>query len=446
MTERLVVVGGVAAGMSAASKARRMNRSMEIVVYEKSGYVSYGSCGFPYFIKGEIPDINHVIVRTPEQFAQAGIEVHIRHEVQSVNPTERTVTVKNLDSGETFTGHWDKLLLTTGAVAVKPPIPGIELPGIFSLRTVEDALAIKNWIAEKKPKRGVVVGGGYIGLEMAEALAANGIEVTVFEMLPQVMPNMDTDMAEHVLSELKKQNVTVHLNHAVEKFEGSGQVETVISGDVREPAEIVIFSVGVRSNNVLAESAGVVLGPTDAIAVDDHQRTNVPNIWAAGDVAEAHHLVSDSPAFIPLGTTANKQGRVAGTNIGGGDAAFPGIVGTAVVKVFDLHAARTGLTERQAQELGHDVATATIKASARAHYMPEHPPVHVKLIFRKHDHKLLGAQMVGTEGVAKRIDVVAAALHAGWTTFDLGKLDLSYAPPFAPVWDPILVAANIANK
>jgi len=446
MAERLVVIGGVAAGMSAASKARRMKRDMEIVVYEKSGYVSYGSCGFPYFIKGEIPDINHVVVRTPEQFAQAGIEVHVHHEVQAVNPIEHTVTVKNLDTGTTFTDQWDKLLLTTGAVAVKPPIPGIELPGIFSLRTVEDALAIKTWIAEKQPKRGVVVGGGYIGLEMAEALAANGIEVSVFEMLPQVMPNMDADMAEHVLAELKKQNVTVHLNHAVEKFEGRGQVETVVSGDVREAADIVIFSVGVRSNNVLAESAGVILGPTGAIAVDDRQRTNVPGIWAAGDVAEAHHLVTDSPAFIPLGTTANKQGRVAGTNIAGGDAAFPGIVGTAVVKVFDLHAARTGLTERQARELGYDVGTATIKAGARAHYMPIHPPVHVKLIFRKGDQKLLGAQMVGTEGVAKRIDVVAAALHAGWTTFDLGKLDLSYAPPFAPVWDPILVAANIANK
>lgn len=446
MSERLIVIGGVAAGMSAASKARRMDKTMEIVVYEKSGYVSYGACGLPYFIKGEIPNINDVIVRTPEQFAKQGIEVHIHHEVTAIDSDTHTVTVKNLDTGEVFTDRWDKLLLSAGAVGVKPPIPGIDLPGIFGLRTVEDAIAIKNWIVEEKPKKGVIVGGGYIGLEMAEALAAHGVEVSLFEMLPQVVPNMDADMADHVRAELEKQGVTVYLEHPVEKFEGTDRVTAVLSGEVQAEADIVIVSIGVRSNNVLAVGAGIAVGPTGAIAVDDHQRTNVPNIWAAGDVAEAHHWVSNAPAFIPLGTTANKQGRVAGTNIGGGDATFGGIVGTAVVKVFDLEVARTGLSEREAAQLGFDFDTVTVKSMARAHYMPVHPPVHVKLIFEKGTQKLLGAQMVGEEGVSKRIDVPAAALHAGWTTFDLAKLDLSYAPPFAPVWDPILVATNIANR
>ncbi len=446
MGERLIVIGGVAAGMSAAAKARRVNKDLDIVVYEKSGYVSYGSCGFPYFIKGEIPRIDDLIVRTPEQFAKQGIEAHVHHEVLSIDTVVRSVRVRNVETGEEFTDQWDKLILTTGGVAARPPIPGLDLAGIFTLRTPEDALAVRAWIEERRPKRGVIVGAGYIGLEMAEALAANGIKVTVVEMLPQVMPNMDPDMAQLVQEELLRQGVELYLEHPVQAFEGKERVEQVLAGDAAFPADIVIFSVGVKPNVTLAKEAGIALGPTGAVAVDDHQRTNVPQVWAAGDVAEAHHLVTGKPAYIPLGTTANKQGRVAGTNAAGGDAVFAGIVGTAVAKVFDLQVARTGLSLRQAREEGFDVASVNIKASSRAHYMPGHKPIHVKLIFEKGTHRLLGAQMVGAEGVAKRIDVLAAALHAGWTTYDLAKLDLSYAPPFAPVWDPILIAANVANK
>ncbi|NPA90336.1 MAG: CoA-disulfide reductase [Chloroflexi bacterium] len=446
MSERLIVIGGVAAGMSAAAKARRMNKDMDIVVYEKSGYVSYGSCGFPYFIKGEIPRIEDLIVRTPEQFAKQGIEAHVHHEVLFIDTVVKSVRVRNLETGEEFTDQWDKLILTTGGVAAKPPIPGLDLDGIFTLRTPEDALAVRSWLEEVKPQRGVIVGAGYIGLEMAEALAAHGIQVTVVEMLPQVMPNMDPDMAQLVQEELERQGVDLQLEHPVEAFEGQGRVAHVVAGGTTFPADIVIFSVGVKPNVKLAQEAGIALGPTGAVAVDDHQRTNVPNVWAAGDVAEALHLVTGKPAYIPLGTTANKQGRVAGTNAAGGDAVFAGIVGTAVAKVFDLQVARTGLSERQARDEGFDVASVRITASSRAHYMPGHRPIHVKLIFERGSHRLLGAQMVGEEGVSKRIDVLAAALHAGWTTYDVAKLDLSYAPPFAPVWDPILIAANVANK
>jgi NADPH-dependent 2,4-dienoyl-CoA reductase/sulfur reductase-like enzyme len=366
--------------------------------------------------------------------------------VLSIDPQAQTVQVLDRAAGQEFTDRWDKLVFTAGAAALRPPIPGLDLPGIFTLRNVEDAVAIKQWLAEKRPKRAVIVGGGYIGLEMAEALAEHAIQVTVVEMLPQVMANMDADLAEHVANELRQQEVDLRLEHAVEAFEGNGQVQQVIAAGQPFPAEVVIFSVGARANVPLAKAAGIAVGLTGAVAVDTHQRTNIENIWAAGDVAEAPNLITGKPTYVPLGTTANKQGRVAGANAGGGQAIFRGIVGTAAVKVFNVHAARTGLTERQAREEGFDADSVTIKAPARAHYMPVHPPIHTKLVFEKGSQRLLGGQMVGVEGVAKRIDVVAAALHAGWTTYELAELDLSYAPPFAPVWDPVLVAANVANK
>lgn len=446
MSKRLIIVGGVAAGMSAASKARRLDKELEIVVYEQSSYVSYGSCGFPYFLKGEIPRIEDVIVRTPQDFAKQGIQAYVQHQVVKIDPTEQTVRVRDLKTQTEFTNPWDSLILTTGGVAVKPPIPGLDLPGIFTLRTVEDAVAIQSWLAQKQPKRAVIVGGGYIGLEMAEALAARGLHLTLVEALPQVMPNMDLDMAGYVQQELERQQVELQLEHPVTAFEGQNRVEAVVAGGQTFPTELVIFSVGLKPGVALARQAGLTLGPTGAVAVDDHQRTSQPNIYAAGDVAEAHHLITGKPAYVPLGTTANKQGRVAGANAAGGNDRFAGIVGTAVVKVFDLEAARTGLSERQAQVEGFEVETAVVTSAAQAHYMPGHTPIHVKLVFERGSQRLLGAQMVGRSGVAKRIDVIASALQAGWTTYDLADLDLSYAPPFAPVWDPILVAANVANR
>lgn len=446
MGERLIVVGGVAAGMSAASKAQRTRKDLEIVVYEQSGFVAYGSCGFPYFIKGEIPRVEDVVARTPAQFAKQGVQAMVHHQVLAVDPAARTLRVRNLATSEEFSDRWDRLILTTGGTAARPPLPGMDLPGIFTLRTVEDAVAIRQWLTERRPRRGVIVGGGYIGLEMAEALSAHGVRLDVVEMLPQVLPNMDAEMAAHVQEELVRQGVTLHLERAVQAFEGRDRVQAVVAGGERSPAEIVIFSIGVRPSVALARQAGIALGSTGAVAVDDHQRTNAPNVWAAGDVAEARHLITGRPAYVPLGTTANKQGKVAGTNAAGGDEIFAGIVGTAVVKVFDLHAAQTGLTEKLAREGGSDVAAVTITANSRASYMPGKSPIHVKLVFERGSQKLLGAQIVGREGVAKRIDTVAAALQAGWTTHDLAALDMAYAPPFSPAWDPLLVAANAAGR
>jgi NADPH-dependent 2,4-dienoyl-CoA reductase/sulfur reductase-like enzyme len=446
MGKRVVIVGGGAAGMSAAAKARRMDSSLEIVVYERSGYVSYGACGFPYAIKGEIARVEDVVVRTPAQFAKQGIQAFVRHEVLAVDTAARTVRVRNRDSGAEFTEYWDELLLTAGGTPVRPPLPGLELPGVFALRSVEDALAIRGWVEERQPARGVIVGGGYIGLELAEALAARGVALTLVERLPQVIPTLDPELAAHVQAELERQGVDVRLGRTVEALAGDERVREAVVAGQRIPADIVILAVGVRPGVELARAAGVALGPTGAIAVDDHQRTSAPHIWAAGDVAEAHHRVTGRPAWVPLGTTANKQGKVAGENLGGGDARFGGIVGTAVVKVFELEAASSGLSEARARAEGFAVQTVSATANSRAHYMPGHQEIHVKLVYEEGTRRLLGGQLVGREGVAKRIDTIAAALHGGWSVDELAELDLAYAPPFSPVWDPILVAANLARR
>jgi NADPH-dependent 2,4-dienoyl-CoA reductase/sulfur reductase-like enzyme len=448
MTERLIIIGGVAAGMSAASKARRNDQNISITVYERSGYVSYGACGFPYHIKGDIPNLMDVVIRTPQDFRKQNILAHVRHDVLEIDPQAQTVRIEDRETGREFTDSWDKLILTTGNEPARPPIPGLDQAGIFTLRNVEDTRNITRWLdaEEGDPVHGVIIGGGFIGLEMAEALAARGVKLTMIEMLPQVMPNMDADMASHIAAELTRQGVDLRLGYRVEAFEGEGRVQAVIANGERFPADVVIFSVGARPNIVLAKQIGVELGPTGAIAVNDRQGTNRPNVWAAGDVSEARHVVTGKPAYVPLGSTANKQGRVAGDNAAGGNATFGGIAGAAVVKVFDLHAARTGLSEKQARDEGFDVETVSVKSASKAHYMPGHCPIYVKLIFEKGSQRLLGGQLVGREGVSKRIDVITAGLYAGWTTYDLGQLDLSYAPPFAPVWDPILVATNVANR
>lgn len=469
MAERLIIIGGVAAGMSAAAKARRTNPDLEIVVYEKSGYVSYGACGFPYFIKGDVPRLADLIARTPEQMAAQGVVVHVGHEVMAIDPAQRTVRVMDHENGRLLTDHWDKLIITTGASVNRPPIPGANLPGVFTLRTVEDAVAIRRWLVGNKPKHGVIVGAGYIGLEMAEALHAHGTAVTIVEMADQVMPGLDADMAALVQAELQAHGVQICLQQPVRSFVGPTlvrelvrEVAAKVQGDgeengrlrIREvltqgsilAADVVIFGAGGRPNVALAQAAGIRLGQTGAIAVDECQRTNLPDIFAAGAAAESQHLMLNKPVYWPLAAPANKQGRVAGTNAAGGQAISEAVVGTAVVKTFDLAIAVTGLTEKQAHSAGLDATSVTIEASSRAHYMPGQAPIHLKLVYEKGTERILGAQMVGKDGVAQRIDVIAAALRAKWTLEDLAGLDLSYAPPFAPVWDPILVAANVARK
>lgn len=444
--ERVIIIGGGAAGMSAAAKARRSNPNLELVAYERSGYVSYGACGLPYAIKGEIARIEDVVVRTPAQFAKQGITALVRHEVLALDTVAQTLEVRNLETGVTFTDHYDKLLIAAGGSPSRPPIPGANLPGVFALRNVEDALAIQAWIHQHRPSQGVIIGGGYIGLEMAEALAVHDIELTIVEQLPQLLPSLDAEMAAHVHAELERQGVAIQTGQGVSVINGDDRVREVIAGATSFPAEIVIMAVGVRPNVNLARQAGITIGPTGAIAVDDQQRTNLPNVWSAGDVTEAINLVTGKPTWVPLGTTANKQGKVAGENLAGGAARFGGIVGTSVVKIFETTAASTGLTEARAKAEGLAVKTASATANSRAHYMPGHADIHVRLVYEAGSGRMLGGQLVGHEGVSKRIDIIAAALHAGWSVEQLGELDLAYAPPFSPVWDPILVAANLAKK
>jgi NADPH-dependent 2,4-dienoyl-CoA reductase/sulfur reductase-like enzyme len=447
-TRRLVVIGGVAAGMSAAARAKRTDPDLEVVAYERSGYVSYGSCGLPYLIAGVVREAANLVARTPEQFARQGVEVHTHHEVTAIDAGRRAVTVKDLDEGRQFSVGYDQLVVATGAAAIEPSIPGTGLEGVFTLRTVEDGIAVKEFLAENSPRKAVIIGSGYIGVEMAEAFVERGLETTMLNRPAQVLDRLDHDMAKKMQDELERNSVVVSVEDTAQSIEGdaTGRVRAVVSTQGEYQADVVIMGVGVKAESILAKEAGIALGVKGAIAVDRGMRTNVPGIYAAGDCAETYHSLLQAPSYLPLGSTANKQGRVAGTNVGGGEETFAGVVGTIITKAFGLGIAATGLTEKQAKELGKPAKAVTVEHRTRAHYYPSPGPIHVKLVWDPADGRLLGAQIAGPVGEAKRIDVLAAALHHNFRIDDLQALDLSYAPPFAPVWDPILVAANVAAK
>lgn len=446
MGKRLIVIGGVAAGMSAAAKAKRVNRDVEVVVYEKSAYISYAACGMPYLVAGDIPDYRDLLARTPEQMAKQGVEVHVRHEVIAIDPETHAVTVRDLERGREFAQRYDKLVIATGAGAVRPAVSGLDLEGIFLLRSLEDGLALQRFISEHNPQRAVVLGGGYVGVEMAETFRRLGLDVKMVIRSGKVMREaLDDDVRMLVAEELARQGVEVVQGESI-AFEGKGRIQAVVTEGERYPCDVALLGIGVQPEVPLAQAVGVALGKSGAIATDAHMRTNLPDVYAAGDCAEALHLVIGEPAYFPLGSTANKQGRVAGENAAGGEETFDGVVGTMVVRAFDLAVARTGLTEAQAREMGYTVRAPIIKAMNRAHYFPGATPIHVKLVVDEVTGRLLGGQIVGQDGVAKRIDVLATALHHRLAVTDLQRLDLSYAPPFAPVWDPVLVAANVAAK
>jgi CoA-dependent NAD(P)H sulfur oxidoreductase len=449
MTEdkkRLVVIGAVAAGTSAAAKAKREDPEMDVVLLERDKHISYGACGLPYFVSGVISDASNLIARTPEQFRRMGIDVRIAHEVLSIDTANRTVQVADKDGARDDVLHYDHLVMATGATSFRPPVAGLDLPGVFALRTLSEGIALREAILAHKPRSTVIIGGGYIGLEMAEAFRTLGLPVTIVEMAPQLMVNLDGDMSTLLLPEVERNGVRVLLNDGLSRIEGSGHVEKVITQHSEVPADLVLVAIGVRPNTQLAERAGLKLGAGKAIAVDEFQRTSADEVYAAGDCAEATHQVTGEKVYIPLGTTANKQGRVAGGHLAGMSCAFPGVAGTAVVKVFNMQAARTGLTQREALAKGMSVEAVTVVTNDHAGYYPGTQTLHVKLVFDRSSHRLLGAQMVGGGGAEKRIDVLAAALYAKMTVEDLTSLDYSYAPPYASVWDATLVAANVAGR
>jgi len=442
---RIVIVGGDAAGMSAASKARRTNPDATVTVLEKGDFVSYAACGLPYWIEGIVAEANKLIARTPEEHRNAGIDLRTRHEAVAIDTRARTVTVRTPDGTETLT--YDKLILATGARPKRPPFLTDALDGVFTLRSIPDAARIQEYLMRFRVERAVVVGGGYIGVEMSEALTMRGVRVTLLEHGSQILKFFDADFAERIAAYMSEMGVEIRTGATVSRLVGSSRVEGVelVDGSVL-PAEIVIVGAGVTPNSELASRAGIATGASGAIVVDSFQRTSAFHVYAAGDCAEARHLVLDRNVYVPLGTTANKQGRVAGENAAGGTATFGGIVGTTVCKVFHRGFARTGLTEEQARRAGFVPKSASIKAHSRAAYYGHPPTLDVKLTFDSRTRRLLGAQLFGDETVAKRIDVVATALTARMTVDAFAQLDLSYAPPYAPVWDPLLVAANVAAR
>lgn len=442
---RIVVIGGVAAGMSAASKARRIRKDIRVEVYTEEEYISYAGCGLPYYAQGLIPAEDRLIARTPEQFARQDIHVFRGQRVVAIKPLEKEITVRAND-GETKRVEYDKLIIATGA---RPIIPGFyrkDLRNVFTVKSIPSIVALRNLLQKGEAKRAVIVGGGYIGLEMAEALLEWGVDLTVVQLPEQLLRSVDPDMSLLIEKHLIAKGVKVRTGEEVTALEGRDRVERVITNKGEIPADLVIVAVGIVPNSELAEEAGIELGVKKAIKVNRYMETNLPDIYAAGDCATAYHLVLKKDAYIPLGTTANKQGRIAGENAVGGKAVFQGIVGTAIIKVLDLEVGRTGLNKEEAEREGFKVRETKVEDYTKAHYYPGGGKITIKLLTNEVDNTLLGAQLVGGAGAGKRIDVLAAAVQLGLTPVQLSELDLSYAPPFSPVWDPVLVAANAASK
>lgn len=442
--QKLVIIGGDAAGMSAASKVRREDPEREIVVFERSPHTSYSACGMPYYIGGLVENVEQLIARTPETFREKyRIDARVRHEVLSIDPAAARVRVKDLDGGAEHWEAYDQLLIATGARPFCPQVPGSEASGIFGLSTLQSGIQVRRAVEQDHPRRVVIVGGGYIGLEMAEAFVRLGLEVALVQRGAQVMDTLDPDMGALVSDALRAIGVSLYLGETMTGFEtAAGKVKAVVTEQRTLPADLVILGMGTQPNSSLAEAAGVRLGAKGAIPVNPKQQTELDNIWAAGDCAESFHLISRRPVHIALGTIANKQGTVAGTNLAGGYATFPGVVGTAVSKICKYEVARTGLQEKEILQLGLEGVCATITSKTRAGYYPGAGAITVKLWAEKGAGRLLGGQIVGIEGAAKRIDVLATALHAGLTVEQIVNLDLSYAPPFSPVWDPVQTAAR----
>jgi NADPH-dependent 2,4-dienoyl-CoA reductase/sulfur reductase-like enzyme len=443
----MVVVGGDAAGMSAATQARkrRPSQELEIVAFERGRHTSYSACGLPYYAGDVVKDWRDLVARTPEEFASQDIEVRTRHEVEAVDLEAGRVRVRDLDAGRTLEEAWDVLVVATGSEPLRPPIPGIDLPGVYGLSVLQDGIELRRAV-DAGPDRAVIVGGGYIGLEAAEALVRRGIPTALVEAAPQVMNRIDPDMGELVSQAVRDIGVELHLEEKVEAIEGGDRVRAVRTAARTLEADLVVLGLGTQPAVGLAEASGIQLGPSGAIAVNPRMCTPHEGVWAAGDCAESRHLVSGKPVSYHLGTIANKQGRVCGINIGGGYATFPGVLGTAVSKVCEVEVARTGLSEAELGELGLEGEGASVDSTTTAGYLPGADPIRVKVLAERRSGRLLGAQIVGKEGAAKRIDVFATAIWNGMAVDEMVNLDLSYAPPFSPVWDPVLIAVRKGSE
>ncbi|MDQ3862040.1 MAG: FAD-dependent oxidoreductase [Actinomycetota bacterium] len=443
---RLVIVGGVAAGTKAASRARRVDPEIEITVYQEEPEPSISECGLPYLLSGVVEGRDDLVARTPERFAQNDVEVLVRHRVEKIDTTGKKLSVVDLRTGEAFADNYDRLIVATGARAVLPPIPGKELDGVFKLRFLTDSDRICRHIEERSPGKATVVGGGYIGLEVAENLCRLGMEVSLIEGEDRVALAYGPEVSENVEAELEANGVGVYTSEKVDEFTGEGRVGGVKFGDKELETDLVIVGVGIRPNVELAAEAGVKTGDTGAILVDRHMKTSVPDVWAAGDCVQTTNLVSGGPAWIPLGDTANQMGRVAGTNAATGEEVleFPGVLGTGIFKAFDLSVGKTGLSEKEAEEAGFEIVSAGLRANDRAAYYPGARKVFLKLIADRATGRLLGAEAAGS-GADKLIDICATALWGRLSYPDLVNIDLAYAPPYGPALSPVIQAATILS-
>ncbi|MBY8338956.1 FAD-dependent oxidoreductase [Streptomyces spinosirectus] len=449
--ERLVVIGGDAAGMSAASQARRTKGpdELEIVAFERGHFTSYSACGIPYWVGGDVGERDELIARTPEEHRARGIDLRMRTEVTRIDVAGGRVRARDVDSGAESWTSYDKLVIATGARPIRPDMPGADAAGVHGVQTLDDGQALIDSLTRARGRRAVVVGAGYIGVEMAEALINRGYEVTVVNRGREPMSTLDADMGRLVREAMEGMGITMVNDAEVTKLltGEDGRVRAVATQDAEYPADVVVLGIGVRPETTLARAAGLPLGAHGGLLTDLAMRVRGhENIWAGGDCVEVLDLVSGQERHIALGTHANKHGQVIGTNAGGGYATFPGVVGTAVSKVCDLEIARTGLREKDARRAGLQFEAVTIESTSRAGYYPDSSPMTVKMLAERRTGRLLGVQIVGREGAGKRVDIAAVALTARMTVDQMTALDLGYAPPFSPVWDPVLVAARKASR
>lgn len=439
---KFLIIGGDAAGMSAASRAKRNMPALEVTVLEKTQDVSYSACGMPYNIADRDAAVENLVVREARVFREKqGIDLRTGHEARSIDRAARTVS-GTTSEGREFTLPYDRLLIATGASPVYPQIAGIRQPGVLALKSLEDGRSIKQWLSQRRVERAVIVGMGYIALEMCETFRLRGIEVDMLKPRPVFLPWMNDQLAAVVRKEVETQGVGVHLGLTPSAIERRGETLRVVSGGTALEGQIILIAVGVRPNSEIAAKAGLALGPSRAISVDPNLRTSDENIYAAGDCADALHVVTGRKAWVPLALRANRGGWAVGDHVTGRPAALQGIAGTAVFKVFELQVARTGLNWAEAEAFGFKPAEVVIESRSRAHGHSGNKTIWVHMTADKGSGRLLGAQMVGPEGVAHRINAAAVALHSGLTVEQFSQCDLAYAPPFGPVWDPLLTAAN----